>query len=195
MKKKTEKPDFMNLRWSENDDQMLRDMIARGIDGSTIAKALGRTRSSIFGRKLVLGIEGKIKRSPKGTATPLTYGKRVLKPKVAEVAEIPTPVAEVVEVPQPTTPEVKAKVKAKPKNKKEVSEVKVEKGRLSQTAKIAQINRRLRRGDVRKVAEKTGFTEGFVSTVISGMFPNERIINFAFNMVRGRKTNEQMMKK
>jgi hypothetical protein len=89
----------------------------------------------------------------------------------------------------------KATAKAKPKAKKEVSEVKVEKGRLSQTAKIAQINRRLRRGDVRKVAEKTGFTEGFVSTVISGMFPNERIVNCAFNMVRGRKTNEQMMKK
>lgn len=192
MKKKTEKPDFMNLRWSENDDQMLRDMIARGIDGSTIAKALGRTRSSIFGRKLVLGIEGKIKRSPKGTATPLTYGTRVLKPKAAET---PAPVAEVVEVPVVPAPEVKVKAKAKVKNKKEVSEVKVEKGRLSQTAKIAQINRRLRRGDVRKVAEKTGFTEGFVSTVLAGMFPNERIVNFAFNMVRGRKTNEQMMKK
>ncbi len=188
------KPDFMNLRWSANDDQMLRDMIARGIDGSTIAKALGRTRSSIFGRKLVLGIEGKIKRSPKGTATPLTYGTRVLK---AKDAEAPAPVAEVVEVPVVPTPEVKAKtkVKAKAKNKKEVTETKVEKGRLSQTAKIAQINRRLRRGDVRKVAEKTGFTEGFVSTVLGGMFPNERIVNFAFNMVRGRKTNEAMMKK
>ena len=177
MKKKTEKPDFMNLRWSENDDKMLREMIERGVDGSTIATALGRTRSSIFGRKLVLGIEAKIKRSPKGTATPLTFGTRVLKPKVAEVQ----PVVEApVQEPVQETPTV---------------EVKVEKGRLSQTAKIAQINRRLRRGDVRKVAEKTGFTEGFVSTVLSGMFPNERIVNCAFNMVRGRKTNEQMMKK
>ena len=194
MKKKSEKPDFMNLRWSENDDKILREMIERGVDGSTLASALGRTRSAIFGRKLVLGIEGKIKRSPKGTATPLTYGTRVLKPKVAEVAPV---VQATVQEPVQETPlvQVKAKVKTKPKAKKEVSEVKVEKGRLSQTAKIAQINRRLRRGDVRKVAEKTGFTEGFVSTVISGMFPNERIVNCAFNMVRGRKTNEQMMKK
>lgn len=194
MKKKTEKPDFLNLRWSENDDKMLRDMIARGTDGTTIAKALGRTRSSVFNRKLVLGIEGKIARSPKGTAGPLTYGTRVLKPKSAEA---PAPVVEVAEIPQPIVTEVKTKSKAKvkTKGKKENSEVKSEKGRLSQTAKIAQINRRLRRGDVRKVAEKTGFTEGFVSTVISGMFPNERIVNCAYNMVRGRKTNEQMMKK
>lgn len=194
MKKKTEKPDFLNLRWSENDDKMLRDMIARGTDGTTIAKALGRTRSSVFNRKLVLGIEGKITRTPKGTAGPLTYGTRVLKPKSTEA---PAPVAEVAEVPQPVAPEVKskAKPKAKAKSKKEVSEIKVEKGRLSQTAKIAQINRRLRRGDVRKVADKTGLSEGFVSTVLSGMFPNERIVNCAYNMVRGRKTNEQMMKK
>ncbi len=190
--KKIEKPDFMNLRWSESDDQMLREMISRGTDGSTIAKALGRTRSAVFGRKLVLGIEGKIKRSPKGTATPLTYGTRVLSPKPAEPV---VQVVEEVETPQPIVAEVKSKAKAKPKNKKEVIETKVERGRLSQTAKIAQINRRLRRGDIRKIAQKTGFTEGFTSTVISGMHPCERIVNFAFNMVRGRKTNEQMMKK
>jgi hypothetical protein len=194
MKKKSEKPDFMNLRWSENDDKILREMIERGVDGSTLASALGRTRSAIFGRKLSLGIEAKIKRSPKGTATPLTFGTRVLKPKVAEVAPVvEAPVQE--QTPEVPKVEVKVKAKAKPKAKKEVSDVKVEKGRLSQTAKIAQINRRLRRGDVRKVAEKTGFTEGFVSTVIAGMFPNERIVNCAFNMLRGRKTNEQMMKK
>jgi len=190
--KKTEKPDFMNLRWSESDDQMLREMISRGTDGSTIAKALGRTRSAIFGRKLVLGVEGKIKRSPKGTATPLTYGTRALKDKPAEIT---AQVSEIVEIPQSIVTGVKAKAKAKPKNKKEVTEVKVEKGRLSQTAKIAQINRRLRRGDIRKIAQKTGFTEGFTSTVISGVHPCERIVNFAFNMVRGRKTNEKMMKK
>ena len=99
------------------------------------------------------------------------------------------------EITQPIVKEVKVKAKAKAKNKKEVTEVKVEKGRLSQTAKIAQINRRLRRGDIRKIAQKTGFTEGFTSSVISGVHPCDRIVNFAFNMVRGRKTNEKMMKK
>lgn len=190
--KKNEKPDFMNLRWSVNDDQMLREMISRGTDGSTIAKALGRTRSAIFGRKLVLGVEGKIKRSPKGTATPLTYGTRVLKDKPAEII---AQVSEIVEILQPIVTKVKVKAKGKQKNKKEVIEVKMEKGRLSQTAKIAHINRRLRRGDIRKIAQKTNYTEGFTSTVISGMQPCERIINFAFNMLRGRKTNEKMMKK
>lgn len=190
--KKTEKPDFMNLRWSQSDDQMLREMISRGTDGSTIAKALGRTRSAIFARKLVLGVEGKIKRTPKGTATPLTYGTRVLKDKPAEIT---AQVSKIVEITQPIVNKVKVKAKAKAKNKKEVTEVKVEKGRLSQTAKIAQINRRLRRGDIRKIAQKTGFTEGFTSSVISGVHPCDRIVNFAFNMVRGRKTNEKMMKK
>lgn len=188
---KKQKPDFLNLRWSEADDNLLKEMIERGTDGTTIANALGRTRSSVFARKHALGLEGKIRRSKKGTATPLTYGTRT--PRVPSVPQIEELAQAVVEV------ETKAKVKkpkaAKSKIKSEITTTKVERGRLSQSAKLAQINRRLRRGDVRKVAEKTGFTEGFVSTVLSGCQPNERVINVAYNMVRGRKTNEQMMKK
>lgn len=178
---KKQKPDFLNLRWSEADDQLLKDMIERGTDGTTIANALGRTRSAVFARKNVLGIEGKIKRSPKGTAGPLTYGKRKTKDSSPEISVN-------FEIPAEKPKAKKAKIKVQ-------TETKIERGRLSQTAKLAQINRRLRRGDVRKVAEKTGFTEGFVSAVLSGSSPNERVINVAYNMVRGRKTNEQMMKK
>ena len=189
---KKQKPDFLNLRWSESDDNFLREMIERGADGTTIANALGRTRASIFTRKHQLGIEGKIRRSPKGKASPLSYGTRVpsAKPAPANIEELAQAVVQV------ETPVKIKKVKStKSKVKSEVTETKVERGRLSQSAKLAQINRRLRRGDVRKIAEKTGFTEGFVSTVLSGMNPNERIINVAYNMLRGRKTNEQMMKK
>jgi hypothetical protein len=185
---KKQKPAFQNLRWSEADDQLLKDMIARGADGTTISNALGRTRSSVFNRKHQLGLEGKIKRSPKGQAGILTYATRTTKevsPSVdVEVTNNETPQSEVKKAKTPK----KTKVKVQ-------TETKVEKGRLSQTAKLAQINRRLRRGDVRKVAEKVGFTEGFVSAVLSGSYPNERTINVAYNMVRGRKTNEQMMKK
>jgi hypothetical protein len=184
--KMKKKPDFLNLRWSEADDQMLKDLITRGADGNSIARALGRTRASIFNRKHQLGIEGKIKRTPKGKADPISFGTKSKsnEPKFT------------IEFTQQETPAKPVKVKKTPKTKtKQFAENKVERGRLSQSAKLAQINRRLRRGDVSKVSEKTGFTNGFVSAVLSGSCPNERVINVAYNMVRGRKTNEQMMKK
>ena len=184
--KMKKKPDFLNMRWSEADDQMLKDLIARGADGNSIARALGRTRASIFNRKHQLGIEGKIKRTPKGKADPISFGNKTPSTRSTQLIVEFTP-----EEPKPVK-----KVKAKKTSKvKQVVETKTERGRLSQSAKLAQINRRLRRGDVRKVAQKTGFTEGFVSAVIAGTAPNDRVINVAYNMVRGRKTNEQMMKK
>ncbi len=185
--KMKKKPDFLNMRWSEADDQMLKELIQRGTDGNSIARALGRTRSSVFNRKHQLGIEGKIKRTPKGKADPLSYGTitRSERPTTQLAVEFTSEESKPVK-------EVKTKKRLKVK---QTTETKTERGRLSQTAKLAQINRRLRRGDVRKVAQKTGFTEGFVSAVLAGTAPNDRVINVAFNMLRGRKTNEQMMKK
>ena len=185
--KMKKKPDFLNMRWSPADDQMLKDLIERGADGNSIARALGRTRASIFNRKHQLGIEGKIKRTPKGKADPISFGTKTR-------GETTSTQLIVEFTPEEPKPAKKPKAKKTPKVK-QVAETKTERGRLSQTAKLAQINRRLRRGDVRKVAQKTGFTEGFVSAVLAGSAPNDRVINVAFNMLRGRKTNEQMMKK
>jgi len=185
--KMKKKPDFLNMRWSPADDQMLKDLIARGADGNSIARALGRTRASIFNRKHQLGIEGKIKRTPKGKADPISFGTKTRGENTSTQL--------IVEF-TPEEPKPAKKPKAKKTSKvKQVVETKTERGRLSQSAKLAQINRRLRRGDVRKVAQKTGFTEGFVSAVLAGTAPNDRVINYAYSMVRGRKTNEQMMKK
>jgi hypothetical protein len=181
------KPGSLNTRWSKADDQMLRELIQRGADGNSIARALGRTRRSVFNRKYVLGIDGRIKITPRGKADPPSFGTRTVNQtpktqhKVETVGNEPKPIQ-------------KAKTK-KTQKSNQLKETKIEKGRLPQSAKLAQINRRLRRGDIRKVAQKTGFTEGFVSSVISGISPNERVINVAFNMLRGRKTNEQMMRK
>jgi hypothetical protein len=61
--------------------------------------------------------------------------------------------------------------------------------KLPITAKIAVINSRKRIGDVTKVAERTGFSPNFVSEVLNGLYRNERIVNKAFDMTRGRKTN------
>ena len=56
MADKKQKPAFTHMRWSEADDKLLRELIERGADGTTISKTLGRTRSSIFNRKFVFSI-------------------------------------------------------------------------------------------------------------------------------------------
>lgn len=194
---KTEKPLLMNLRWSEADDKLLREMIAKGANATSISQTLGRTRASVYNRKLQLGIEGKITRTPKGMSSPLTFGTKSPRKKAEEAPKVEIVIETKVEKVEKAKVKKPAKAKAKAKSQTEGVEKadKQEKGRLSQTAKLVQINRRIRRGDIRKIAQKAGFTEGFVSTVINGLYPNERIINVAFGMVRGRKTNEYMMKK
>jgi DNA-binding IscR family transcriptional regulator len=65
--------------------------------------------------------------------------------------------------------------------------------KLPITAKIAVINSRKRMGDVTKVAERTGFSPNFVSEVLNGLYRNDRIVNKAFDMTRGRKTNMSLI--
>jgi hypothetical protein len=172
-------------------------MITKGANATSISQTLGRTRASVYNRKLQIGIEGKITRTPKGMSSPLTFGTKSARKKVEEAPKVEIVVETKVEKVEKAKVKKPAKAKAKAKSQTEGVEKtdKQEKGRLSQTAKLVQINRRIRRGDIRKIAQKTGFTEGFVSTVINGLYPNERIVNVAFGMVRGRKTNEYMMKK
>lgn len=187
-----EKPSFLHMRWSPADDALLKELILKGCNATQIAEVLGRTRSAIFGRKLVLTIPGKIKRTGKGKASPLTWGERQ-KRKVEFTSEIEFPeVVDKVQAQVPATPEPKTKVKVK------VSPAPESKGKANKipyNVKLAQTNLRRRRGDIRKVAKMTGFSEGFVSTVVNGIQDNEKIMSVFYNMVRGRKTNESMMKK
>lgn len=60
---------------------------------------------------------------------------------------------------------------------------------LSYTQKISRANRKLRFGDVARVAESTGFSPNYVSEVLSGLYSNERVINAAYDMTRGRVSN------
>lgn len=71
-------PASMNQAWTSEEDQMLANLIKRGADAVTISSILGRTRASIMSRKFNLGIEERIKRSPKGTGekVPLSFRKR-----------------------------------------------------------------------------------------------------------------------
>jgi len=61
--------------------------------------------------------------------------------------------------------------------------------KISLTAKLACINSRRRNGDVTKVADRTGFSTSYVSDVLNGHYMNERIINAAYDMSRGRVQN------
>ena len=61
--------------------------------------------------------------------------------------------------------------------------------KLSYIQKVSRINRKLRIGDVTKVAETTGFSTTHVSDVLSGKYFNDSIVNEAYDMTRGRISN------
>jgi len=61
--------------------------------------------------------------------------------------------------------------------------------KLSYIQKISRINRKLRNGDITNVASTTGFSTTHVSDVIAGKYFNERIVNEAYDVTRGRISN------
>jgi hypothetical protein len=61
--------------------------------------------------------------------------------------------------------------------------------KLNYTQKVSRVNRKLRTGDVTRVASEAGFSPNYVSEVLSGLYNNSRIVNLAFDMTRGRKSN------
>jgi hypothetical protein len=61
--------------------------------------------------------------------------------------------------------------------------------KLNSSAKLAVINSRMRRGDVGRVAKSTGFSASFTSEVLSAKKSNDRIVNKAYDMMRGRMRN------
>lgn len=61
--------------------------------------------------------------------------------------------------------------------------------KLSYIQKVSRINRKLRTGDISKVAQTTGFSPNYTSEVLSGKYFNDRIVNEAYDVTRGRMTN------
>ena len=61
--------------------------------------------------------------------------------------------------------------------------------KLSYIQKVSRINRKLRTGDITNVAETTGFSTTHVSDVIAGKYFNEKIVNEAYDVTRGRISN------
>lgn len=65
--------------------------------------------------------------------------------------------------------------------------------KMSYMQKIASINAKRRMGDVKVISERTGFGMSTVSEVLSGMYMNKRIVNKAYDMSRGRKSNQRVI--
>jgi len=65
--------------------------------------------------------------------------------------------------------------------------------KLTYIQKATRINRKLRTGDITRVAEATGFSTTHVSDVVSGKYFNDVILNKAYDMTRGRITNTKKL--
>jgi len=61
--------------------------------------------------------------------------------------------------------------------------------KLTYIQKAARVNRKLRTGDITRVAEATGYSTTHVSDVVSGKNFNDQIMNKAYDMTRGRISN------
>lgn len=61
--------------------------------------------------------------------------------------------------------------------------------KLSYTQKVSRVNRKLRTGDITRVADTTGFSTTHVSDCASGKYTNEQIINALYDLTRGRISN------
>ena len=118
---KGKKPESFHNRWTEADDQQLAELVKKGSNATEISKKMGRTRSSIYGRKFTLEIEGTITKTPHGEANALTWATKnrnsVEQPKqeVIQVQEEPVAIKK-----ERKKREPKQTVEPKEKNTKKV---------------------------------------------------------------------------
>lgn len=67
--------------------------------------------------------------------------------------------------------------------------------KLNYTQKVSRVNRKLRTGDITKVANTTGYSTTHVSDVLSGKYENDRIVNEAYDLTRNRMSNATKLSK
>lgn len=61
--------------------------------------------------------------------------------------------------------------------------------KLTYIQKVSRINRKLRTGDISKIAEETGYSATHVSDVVSGKYFNDTIVNRIYDLTRNRVSN------
>jgi transcriptional regulator with XRE-family HTH domain len=66
------------------------------------------------------------------------------------------------------------------------------KPRTSIEKQLVVFNARKRRGDVERIAEKTGFSSSYVSKVVNGLRNNETIAHTAYTISKRRLTNHEL---
>jgi hypothetical protein len=67
--------------------------------------------------------------------------------------------------------------------------------KLTYIQKVSRINRKLRTGDITTVANTTGYSTTHVSDVVSGKYFNDKIVNEAYDLTRGRLANPVKIQK
>ena len=67
--------------------------------------------------------------------------------------------------------------------------------KLTYIQKVSRINRKLRTGDISKVATEMGYSNTHVSDVVSGKYFNDSIVNKAYDMTRSRVSNAVKLSK
>jgi hypothetical protein len=67
--------------------------------------------------------------------------------------------------------------------------------KLNYTQKVSRVNRKLRTGDITKVANTTGYSTTHVSDVLLGKYENDRIVNEAYDLTRNRMSNATKLSK
>ena len=66
--------------------------------------------------------------------------------------------------------------------------------KVSKLIKVTKFRARQRRGDVTKIADRTGYSVSYVSRVLNGISTNQSIINEAYRMTYRRKKNSELAK-
>jgi hypothetical protein len=67
--------------------------------------------------------------------------------------------------------------------------------KLSYIQKVSRINRKLRNGDITRIADETGYSTTHVSDVVSGKYFNESIVNRIYDLTRNRVSNAVKLSK
>ena len=67
--------------------------------------------------------------------------------------------------------------------------------KLTYIQKVSRVNRKLRTGDISKIASETGYSTTHVSDVVSGKHVNESIMNRIYDLTRNRLSNAVKLSK
>lgn len=184
------KPITHHSSWTPEQEQVLRNMFAAGNSTAQIAVFLGRTRASVYTRKYLLGLEGRITRSTKSqtqaSVRAWTKKKRGKSKPQPTLVPAPSPQMEIQFTPPVQTK--RGRVKKSPAGFTPKLN-----SYNNYTYKLAYVNQRKQRGDVKLLSEVCEVHQSFVSRVLDGLFISPEIVDMAFTHCQGRPTHMETL--